>query len=580
MAITCGERQIIATKTSAIKELLDLNAYCLIHLLRYLPLKDLNAVGATCHKFWDIIDANNLHKYHKQITHLDIEAMKRRCYGESTHQMRYIGGYLERYGRFAEHVEFNQEMSEESQTQMFELIANYCLPTLKSLEFKNTKLNSTRTPNVRNLFENLTKLKTDSSLIWEKVLPLCVNLEELSLLVASGCHHGNVNLDHTFAKLKTLTVTIRDHVILQQFLRRFILALDSFVLRHLDLTSVSYSGIFSMASLRTLSTLTKLENVDISGGDKMDLSHFFCHSQSAEAVCHLTIRDCQVNAALIAGLGRFRHLRYLALNSRSDTVNISDVIWAQLEQLNELIELRLTIASTELAEGFVRHLTGAHRSLQVFAFNEYNNPQRYCAISDNFVASLAQFTRLEILQICLLSTNYVSDWQPFQHLTRLRKLKLSQNGLERQLLPANLLNNLGSGDTLCKLNIRCIDVDDCIQAIVKFSHLQELQLGVIFALSAAHIQRLHHLNRIRHFAVHAFGLAEDVYATILESADTWKSLEYIELRGNHSNIELWQNKLTDILNSRNDFPQLTMSVLENSIKISPSHRITQPYCIV
>lgn len=71
----------------------------------------------------------------------------------------------------------------------------------------------------------------------------------------------------------------------------------------------------------------------------MDLSRCLRQSASAEALRHLTICNCLVDAAFNDGQGRFRHLRSLELKLRSDAVHISSVVWTHFEQWNKLIEL-------------------------------------------------------------------------------------------------------------------------------------------------------------------------------------------------------------------------------------------------
>lgn len=70
--------------------------------------------------------------------------------------------------------------------------------------------------------------------------------------------------------------------------------------------------------------------------------------------------------------------------------------------------------------------------------------------------------------------------------------------------------------------------DDCIQAIGKFSNIQELKLYEVLYLTAARMSIFRQLNCIRVFYVGAWKLETDFHESIME-LDKWNSLKHFDL---------------------------------------------------
>lgn len=113
-------------------ELVDLSDDCLIHLFRYLWLNDLNALGAICHQFRDFV-ANNVYRYHTSLKRFDIvQIVHRHPENDMDYKLECIKGYLDRYGRFIEHIEFDATKLEGMDNIIFTFIANCDPVALKS----------------------------------------------------------------------------------------------------------------------------------------------------------------------------------------------------------------------------------------------------------------------------------------------------------------------------------------------------------------------------------------------------------------------------------------------------------------
>lgn len=147
-----------------------------------MPLRDLNSVAATCHRFRDIV-FNDVYRSNSSLKRFDIAAMGwRQLARDMEYKVARIKGYLEHFGRFIDHIDFDKNYLEEAAGKFIAFIADNCSNSLKSLKLLNVNLNMETISSGRSIFENLTKLETDHLSNWNEIFPFCVNLVELCLV--------------------------------------------------------------------------------------------------------------------------------------------------------------------------------------------------------------------------------------------------------------------------------------------------------------------------------------------------------------------------------------------------------------
>lgn len=295
-------------------------------------------------------------------------------------------GYLERFGHLIEHIEFKEYIFKELENEVFIFIADYCTQALKSMKILNVYLNAeTISKSIAN-FANLTKLEMHNLLNWPKVLPLCANLEELELLVNYNFDYPATEFNFAFPKLRAFTVTVR--YLKKQLKVQFSPILILFLQNNENLQSLSLSFDRNLAvpdiakltnltelylkvdaswDLQSLSDLSKLEKFKIEDCEGLNLGQFLIKSSSVETLQHLKVNDREMHEAFVNGLRRFHRLRYLSLNVDGHYGNVSDIVWTKLHQLNELYELIIDTRAHEVAEKFIKHLTGAHLSMRIIS---------------------------------------------------------------------------------------------------------------------------------------------------------------------------------------------------------------------
>lgn len=588
-------------------ELFELNDDCLEHLFRQLPLESLNAINETCHRFNGIVVANNIHKYHSSVTHFDVAAMAVRYYARyMDFRVDYIVGYLLRFGRNIRHIAFdNNGCFEEGEAvnMFFRSIVDNCSNAMKSLEMLNVNLDTVTIAYAHRLFANLNKLQTDSHVKWSEIFPLCVNLNELIIQYDRWLHPFNLN--YTFPKLRTFTftfaidwddddefifLTIGDGIEILWLEN----ALDLFFNRHLHLTSLSLTSSYSY-NINIIGQLAQLEELYLDGGGQQavqlsmqplchltnlrkietknfldtDYLQFLRLTESAHTLQHLTIEQFTCNEGGIDGLSRLLYLRYLSLTVIANAGNITDAVWTQLQNLTGLLKLKFT-GDSEVGAKLLKHLIGAQRSLRnlslcIDGLNNYR------------VAMLAPFVGLEKLKLELSAENYdiyPINWQPICHLTQLKKLILKNIDIDFSgTVQRNLLHNLTSFGTLEKLKISDTIFDaEYIQVIGKFVNLKELKLHQIVNVAAKHLRILGRLSHVRKFSVQLSAAHQDLNMNIADLVDQWPSIEHFQFTefypNRHFDIRYLRYKLADILEARDNFRHLTITIGHDSIKIS------------
>lgn len=490
-------------------ELSDLNDDCLIHLARFLPLTELNAVNATCRRFYGIVAKNNLHKHHPTVTHFDIEALVKRYAteeGSREHPVECVQGYLERFGSIIEHIDFYIEFRTEPEDRkltndIFAFIVVNCSSALKSLRMFDIVLHSDAIAKGHLMFANLTTLVTDNQSNWPQIFPLCENLNDLGLHIDNW--DSSFNLDYTFPKLRHFHIFFveqadvddvgaqendtdentaavehnNEHNVSDTGMVWLANELSLFLQRHVDLTLLSLklprgisTGIIGrLANLEqlclngklhdeplnpeSLCHLSKLHKFEIINYMDLDYAPFLRRSAAAQTLVHLTLDDCTFDAAFFHGLSRFRRLRSLTLSQNLDFPNehVPDAVWRQFHQFNDLVELHFYDVCQEVGEQFVRHLTGTYRSLQILTLFGHR-----WTMNDDLVAVIAKFEGLQQLK-CLMAMVGAIDWQPFGRLGELQLLLLHNTARDDSgSIEELVMNNLDLIDTLDSVHIHYI----------------------------------------------------------------------------------------------------------------------------
>lgn len=603
-------------------KLTDLNDYCLIAIFRKLPLEDLNTISRACHRFHDIA-INNVYKYQPSLKHLDIAALTERNWSEGIcmgYLVERIKGYLGRFGPFIERINFGNKhiFAIRNQTytnDIFASITSHCTTTLKTLQMTKVNLD-TRTmlrANGEEIFTNLTQLDIDDYTNRPKILPLCINLKELCLNINSERSSSPINLQYIFPKLNSFALTCRGG--------RGLLpenGLDSFLLNHLSLTRLSLKTLYCL-NIVIIGQLKDLEELYLNIGDSVSaqqqnayystfnhqplfqlsklrklkvkrihasvLSDFLKHSSSVQTLEHLTIEDYVIEGSIIDGLSRFHRLRYLSLSMDTATApNMPNI--NRLEQLTELIELRLHLIHFTKRKQILKHLTGSQHSLQIVTISK---PLWEQDIDNEFIATLSQFKNLQKLELELDLTAYLGDvsynWQPLQHLAQLKQLILKNTRRMNDILsstPRDLLNNLGSHHSLEKFdfNGKMIADEELFSAICKFTNLKELTLYSIENMSVKQLIAFKPLNQMRKFNITVKLLNTRLITRnnrIFDLVRNWPSLENFRFRqfdfgqysyGNHRYSKNLCNKLVKLFKARRKSLRSTSFVSQDLIELS------------
>lgn len=183
-------------------KLMGLNDDCLLHLFRFLPLTDLNSIGLNCHRLRALVDMTCIH--HRQNKCFDVTKIAERYlnYRNFNHSMKHINGYLNKFGKIIEHVDFENEfinVPSDIVNEIFAFIVMFCSDALKSLKLSNTGLNSKSILKFRKIFGDLTKLELRNQQKLTRILPICSNLNTLSIQVTANYP---IILNYKFPMLK------------------------------------------------------------------------------------------------------------------------------------------------------------------------------------------------------------------------------------------------------------------------------------------------------------------------------------------------------------------------------------------
>lgn len=203
----------------------------------------------------------------------------------------------------------------------------------------------------------------------------------------------------------------------------------------------------SWQPLNNLSKLRKFEIANLPAHSHSELANFLRESASTETLKHLSIELGTIDESSIDGLTRFHHLHQLTMRL-ANVMDIPEVFWRQLRQLNCLIDLHLPHVNSGVSKHFLQALPATHHALQLQSLFLCGN------IDEERIANLGHFEPLKKLklQMFLDNENSLINWQPLQRLTQLKRLHLSCGFRDGTVLP-NLLNNSGSSNTLEELEI-------------------------------------------------------------------------------------------------------------------------------
>lgn len=145
-----------------------LNDDCLISILRYLSLKDLNSVGLSCHRTHDVVLSES-YRHHSKLKSIDITRLIQRLsdVGNLKHRINYLNGYLQRFGHLIEHIHLDNNrinLSLEFIKSISLFIRMFSTERFVSLKINNLNFDNEFIVNMRNVFKHLTKLEINGFL--------------------------------------------------------------------------------------------------------------------------------------------------------------------------------------------------------------------------------------------------------------------------------------------------------------------------------------------------------------------------------------------------------------------------------
>lgn len=541
----------------------DLNDHCLMLILLQLPLRDLNSIGLTCHRFHDIV--GTVYKYHKNFKTFDPTRMAKRYYrGDSfAHSVQQINGYLKAFGKLIEHIEFeNPEidrntLATEFVNAVFSLIATFCADKFKSLKVPNIELSSESVAKSQRIFSNLTKIEIDRR-NWARALPLCSNLE--TLIMRANLFNLPWNFNHQFPKLKTLEIELTG---LSDFRYKHPPPLEPFIDRHPNLTRFSLhwtniSKIFNLAAIarlkyleelilvdriihyswedydnpgspqdyKPLESLTKLRVLNISFYTRDSFSQFLHNSAAVNTLEHLTIRNCVINQQFVDGLSRFRNLKHLSIDAidalpHANETAAWDVKWHRLRNLDSINELHFFwIMDPTTIYNMLENLVSNDLAINTLTL-------QYCYFDAKVFSNVLKFHNLQYLYLnlqgetSLIDTQFYQaitdtvDWPSLKQLNQIKVFSFRMGIPKLQYKPnlflKNFLNNLGSRDTLQELSIYSAVVNgEIFQAIRNFPNLERIKFNGIKELEASHLTLIDNFKSITEFYINFFDVNDSV----------------------------------------------------------------------
>lgn len=598
-------------------QLTDLNDYCLIALFRYLPLKDLNAVSATCERLRGIA-VNHVYRYQSSLQDFEIESLARRYMrregeGRLDHSVQCIREYLQLFGPLIQHLSFSNQIFVITDNlpytnEIFNLISKYCVKRLNALRTSKLHLDSETLFNARSLFSNLIELETDNYLNLDEILPYCFNLVEFNLWGKEYRKHFPL-LPYIFPKLKIVTMTVCESPDDNRTARELSLLgmnVNLFLNNHLNLTTLNLRlpgdlditvigqlihlevlslhlnkyGQYDPFYLQPLHGLSKLRNIRMILRNLSVFSQFLNQLASVQTLEHLYMDFFEWDEEFADGLSRFPNLRHLTLKEPDGLFpDVSDTISQRFNRFNQLLEIRFTIVDGLSARRLLDNLTGARHSVQTLTI--HTNADNFGA---EFVSTLGKFNYLQNLDLeIIFDSDEEIDCQPFQHLTQLKDLNLLIEGVNSSKnFLENVLTHLGSRNSLeiIKFTGSTVGTDGhgFITALGNFANLKELTLIRIENLSLNNLNALGQFHQIRIFGAELTVTTEsleDIFAAItIEAianlAEKWPLLDLFdfEMRIENDNRSLDDNKeigckISDLCNQMRNHPTFCTAFIGN-----------------
>lgn len=427
-------------------KLIDLNEDCIVAILRYLPLVDLNAMGLTCHHFNRL--ATTVYAYHNRFKEFDIAKMAGRYESDLKLDVGVdsIKQYLKKFGHLIDHIDFNNYIFEMhnmpmASKEIFTFITVYGLGILKSLRMRQIELDEMAISRAHLIFNHLLKLNVDDRLNWTEIFPMCLKLQELG--IKYNAYGYPLDLEYKFDKLKVFKLKVYhridpasvasvaaippvDNQYVSPVTQQYSAELKKFLGYHTNLTvlSINVQASFEFATIgqlkqleelslfidppriennytnpdiQTLYDLKKLRKIHINDYATVIFRDFLTKLMSTETLKHLTIERCVMDQAFIDGLSRFQNLQYLKLNIQSIAENIANGVWLQLHQLHRITEMDLCGDFPNISK-FLHSMTGNSVTLERLTIVR-------CAFDRLFVIGLAQLVNLRYLYMDISVTN-------------------------------------------------------------------------------------------------------------------------------------------------------------------------------
>lgn len=155
-------------------------------------------------------------------------------------------------------------------------------------------------------------------------------------------------------------------------------------------------------------------------------------------------------------------------------------------------------------------------------------------IWNNFIENLCQFLDLRRMQIqCQqFDIDGIINWQPFNRLTQLKVLSLTNLNKITSKIPRYLLEKLGSLNTLEMLIIDGANADDgfFFKAIGNFCNLKQLHVSGIECLLLDNFQMLGQLRRIRIFDIWSNKANGNLNESIFNLVEKWPTIKFLRFK--------------------------------------------------
>lgn len=506
-------------KHSANIEFINLNDDCLIAILRYLGVDDLNSIASTC---------THLKGLARIVFHLkpankcfSIRQMIQRHEENAEEE---ITRYLENFGSMITEITFdicnNTSLWEQFapiahfNDPIFEHIMAHCSDgKLESLRLGTIYLSSEVAVRGHQLFSHLRQFQLKYCENLSEILPWCHNCEKLTIQGAISV----VDLDTHFPALYDFTLKYDQAYAIRAFngeVASISPALETFLRRHDRLTALELCTPNDM-DFMVIGELEQLKRLHLYGAivqmrddeaapfhlphlnrvildyDDRNVSKFMhklATTATRDSLEYLKIANCQVGNGFVSDLANFKKLRILKFIGIKDFTTNG---MAGLQQLQSLTKFVMDYFDANT----VRHLAnlGSVDSLQSLKIN-------YCPINNEFFEGICRFRQLRVLKLLEPEIGDFSEEHLalLRHLNQLTKLFVDYDHPNIKVF----LNHFGSMESLKYLRTSHCPIDvDFFVSVCRFSHLQTLELMYIQDLTDNLLQHLEMLDELDGFNV-------------------------------------------------------------------------------